>query len=286
VRRLQGTPVGLTAVAEAHSFGSLLSGEVLHLPSAAAEPTEQAAHLPAVFQLATVPALRHADVLLAAHLRPSAAEPDAAGAHEADHPPQAIWLASEAVAARSGLVLIPAVSCLLAARSPFFRMLFSGRWRFAQDAQDVLNAKRLETADPGHGAAEPAGQADVCLPVVKLSADAGAVLQLLHWMATGRMWLLPVDTAAENAAASTCSRCYQLQTCVMAASLAGEWLMDPAQDAAENLVLDSSMAAECCRRSVVEVAYAVHMEGLAHRLAKRLWAQTASGRSDFGPPAG
>jgi len=278
VRRMQGTPLGLTSIAEAHSFAGLLSSEVLHLPSAA-EPAEQAAQLPAVYKLAAVPALRHADVLLAAHLRPSAAEPDAAGTHEADHPRPATWLASEAVAARNGLVLIPAVSCLLAARSPFYRMLFSGRWRFALDARDAQSAQRLDTADPGHSAAEPAGHADVCLPVVKLSADAGAVLQLLHWMATGRMCLLPLETAAESAATSTCSRCYRLQTCVLAASLAGEWLMDAAQDAAENLVLDSPMAAECCRRSVVEAAYAVHMEGLAHRLAKRLWAQTASDRS-------
>ena len=276
---MQGTPVGLTSAAEPHGFAGLLSSELLHLASAAAESAEQVAQLPAVYQQAASPALRHADVLLAAHLRPSATEPDATDTLEADHLRQATWPSTGAVAARSGLVLIPAVSCLLAARSPFFRMLFSGRWRFALDARDAQSAQRLDTADPGHSAAEPAGQADVCLPVVKLSADAGAVLQLLHWMASGRMRLLPIDTAAESAAASTCPRCYQLQTCVMAASLAGEWLMDAAQDAAENLVLDSSMAAECCRRSVVEVAYAVHMEGLAHRLAKSLWAQTASDRS-------
>ena len=273
---MQGTPVGLTSVAEAHSFVGLLPSELLHLPSGMAELAEQAAQLPAVYRLAAVPALRHVDVLLAAHLRPWPAEPDATGTHESDTLNQAAWSAPESVAAQSGLVLIPAVSCLLAARSPFFRMLCSGRWRSALDVRDAQNAQHLDMLDPGNRTAEPADQADVCLPVVKLTADAGAVLQLLHWMATGRMGLLPLNASAVGAAALACSRCYQLQTCVMAASLAGEWLMDAAQDAAESLVLDSSTAAECCRRSVIEVAYAVHMEGLAHRLAKRLWAQTAS----------
>jgi hypothetical protein len=119
----------------------------------------------------------------------------------------------------------------------------------------------------------------VCLPVVRLASDAEAVLHLLNWMATGRMELYPPKVGAERAANAPCPQCRQLQTAVMAASLAGEWLMDSAQEAAETLVMASPMSDKCCRRSVIETAYAAHLEGLAHRLGKRFWAEADAARS-------
>ena len=234
---------------------------------------------PAAYRLAAVPALQHADVLLAAHLRPSPSDQDAADAHEAGHQRQATWLAPEVVAVRSGVVLIPAVSCLLAARSPFFRALFSGRWHLAADVRDAQGAERLDAAVAGRHEADRVGMAEVCLPVVRLNADAGAVLQLMQWMATGRMVGWPNGTAAFKGASRECVQCHQAQTSVLVASLAGEWLMDAAQDAAEDFVLTSCSAGDCCRRSAIDAAYAVHMEGLAHRLAKRAWSKTEHAQS-------
>ena len=278
---MQGSSPGLASKLEPHSLIGLLPSELLHLQLSVADPAVQEAQLPAVYKLAASPALRHADVLLAAHLGHSPAEQDCAFSDQADHRLRTSWVAPEAITHQRGLVLIPTVSCMLAARSPFFRALFSGRWRFALDARDVQSAVRLDVTEPGSSAIRigGAGMAEVCLPVVRLSADAGAVLQLLHWMATGRMELLRVEADTASAVTSACHQCHQLRVGVMAASLAGEWLMDTAQDAAESVVVDSSMAADCCRRSVVETAYAVHMEGLAHRLTKRFWAQAEPTKS-------
>ena len=276
---MQGTPPGLSSSPAPHSFVSLHPVELLDLTSTGADPAAQAAHITPVYKLAACPPVQQADVLLAAHLRHPPLEQNAACDGEADHQQHAGWFSPGNITGRCGLVLIPAVSCLLAARSPFFRALFSGRWRFALEAQDAEDNERLDAAGPGSSASERADVAEICLPVVKLAADAGAVLQLLHWMGTGRMELSPHKPSTHSAVTPACCRCYQLRTSVMAASLAGEWLMDTAQDAAESVVVDTAMAEDCCRRSVVETAYAVHMEGLAHRLTKRFWAEAEPNRS-------
>ena len=271
----QGIPPGLTPALEVHNFSTLLPRELLHLPAASTEPAARA-QLPAALRLAAVPALRHTDLLLAANPGPSPNDTDTDSLQETNGSGGASWVALDALAGLCGVVLIPAVSCLLAARSPFFQALFSGRWLSASgvhhaDFADVSVVANSQTSP------QPDSHSLVRLPIVKLASDAEAVLQLLRWMATGKMEHCPPESAADSPA-NLCPRCRQLQTAVSAASLAGEWLMDSAQEAAEDLVMRTPMLGTCCRMSVMEAAYAAHLEGLAHRLAKMFWAEAEAAR--------
>ena len=213
-----------------------------------------------------------------AKLRTSLEVADAAALHQTEKSRSAAWVAPEVVAGLDGVVLIPAVAPLLAARSPFFRALLSGRWWSANGMDKAESAEVLAMA-PTDGSAQLGSPETVCLPVVRLASDAEAVLQLLNWMAMGRMEPYSPESGAHNIASARCARCRQLQTAVTAASLAGEWLMDSAQEAAETLVMRSPLSDSCCRRSVVEAAYEAHLEGLAHRLSKRFWAEADAARS-------
>ena len=280
---MQGTPPGLTSGLEAHSFGHLLPSALLHLSevhsTASTGIAAQAPRLPAAFRLAAVPALGCADMLLAAQLRTLPDVADAAGLQGTGGRGCASWVAPEAIVELEGIVLIPVVACLLAARSPFFQTLLSDRWSCASGIIGAASADVLLVASPGDSL-QLDSPATVCLPVVRLASDAEAVLQLLRWMLTGRMEPFPLASAVQTADAARCLQCRQLQTAVTAASLAGEWLMDSAQVAAEALVMRSPMSMGiCCRRSVIEAAYAAHLEGLAHGLAKLFWAEDEAART-------
>lgn len=130
------------------------------------------------------------------------------------------------------LLLIPAHRCLLAERSFFFRTLFSGRWESIEQAPQPAGSSASSSVSgslnvqstPG---AEPQDGDMVTLPVVRLEeADAEALLQLLSWVGTGRMQLLPA-LAAAPAAAEVCAGCHPRRTGVLSASLAGRHLIFP-----------------------------------------------------------
>lgn len=136
------------------------------------------------------------------------------------------------------VLLIPAHRCLLAARSFFFQTLFSGRW----ESSDLVPSKANLDYISGSGSydsgnygvsislelpnlpSEKIEDGDgrrVTLPVVRLEeADAEGLLQLMAWMGSGRMGLLPAIVAAAPGAAA-CSDCQSRRAGVRSASLAG-----------------------------------------------------------------
>lgn len=145
------------------------------------------------------------------------------------------------------LLLIPAHRCLLAARSSFFQTLMSGRWEGSEHAPQLasssgslsvqcppgpLSGPRSPVVSPQSSVHNPQSPAHppepregcgdmVALPVVRLEqADAEGLLQLLAWLGTGRMQLLPALLAAP-AGAGACAGCHPRRTAVLSASLAG-----------------------------------------------------------------
>lgn len=137
------------------------------------------------------------------------------------------------------VLLIPAHRCLLAARSFFFQTLFSGRWEtcdlgpskadrsYISGSGGVYDSDHHEVSisfDLPNLPSEEIEDGDgrrVTLPVVRLEeADAEGLLQLMAWMGSGRMELLPALVAAAPGAAA-CSGCQPRRAGVRSASLAG-----------------------------------------------------------------